>query len=498
VTGTKTWPGEPSCVRLTAAETGGKPEDPTTRDGQRLIVVSNRVPVPAKERAASAGGLAVALQAVLKQRGGLWFGWSGKTVEDASGSDSPHVRDVGNITFAVVDLSKRELDSYYAGFSNRALWPICHFRLDLLHIEREDTAGYFGVNERLAQSLEPLLRPNDLIWVHDYHLIPFGSVLRGLGITNRIGFFLHIPWPPSDVASALPAYTRFLNSFTAYDVIGLQTPRDADNLAQCLIGEGIARATGNGTYEAHGRHFVIAAFPIGIDTAGFIKTAQDAERDPLVRRMHDSMDRQRLIIGVDRLDYSKGIPQRIQAVDCFLKTHPNARTQVRFLQITPKSRSEVSEYRKMQREIAEQIGRVNGAWGDVDWVPIRYINKTVRHASLAGLYRMARVGLVTPLRDGMNLVAKEFVAAQPEDDPGVLVLSRFAGAAHELATALLVNPYDAEATAAAIARALEMPLEERKERWAVMMAVLAKNGIHQWYTAFLAALGSERAVGPEI
>ena len=269
-------------------------------------------------------------------------------------------------------------------------------------------------------------------------------------------------------------------------------------MAQCLTREGVARITGKGTYEAHGRHFAIDAFPIGIDTAGFIKAAQDAERDPLVRRMHESMDKQQLIIGVDRLDYSKGIVQRIKAVDCFLKSHLNARTQVRFLQITPKSRSDVSEYRQMQREIAEQIGRVNGAWGDVDWVPIRYINKTVRHASLAGLYRMAGVGLVTPLRDGMNLVAKEFVAAQPEDDPGVLVLSRFAGAAHELATALLVNPYDVEETGTAISRALEMPLGERKERWAVMMAALAKNGIHQWYTAFLAALGGERAVGPEI
>jgi trehalose 6-phosphate synthase len=236
----------------------------------------------------------------------------------------------------------------------------------------------------------------------------------------------------------------------------------------------------------------VGAFPVGIDTEGFRASAAAAERNPLVARMRASVAGRDLIIGVDRLDYSKGIRQRIEAFAHFIKAHPRARqNRVTYLQITPKSRSEVPEYRKMQHEIAQQTGWANGAFGEVDWVPIRYVNKNINHSTLAGLYRMARVGLVTPLRDGMNLVAKEFVAAQPDDDPGVLVLSRFAGAAHELDAALLVNPYDTEATAAAISRAIDMSREERRERWQAMMNRLEANGVEHWCANFI-----ERLTGP--
>ncbi len=461
----------------------------------RLVVVSNRVPLPDKNGASSAGGLTVALEGALKRQGGLWFGWSGKTVERAPGP--PTVIEADNITFCVVDLLKRDYDQYYAGFANRALWPICHYRLDLLQIDRKDRDGYFRVNRFFAKTLAPLLKEDDLVWVHDYHFIPLAAELRRLGCRNRIGFFLHIPWAPPDVASALPAYRRLVDGLAAYDVVGFHTPQDADNFSRCLIRERIGRAVAPGVHEVSGRRLTIGAFPVGIDNDAFAAMAAKAERNATVKSMGASMGGRSLIIGVDRLDYSKGIKERIEAFSCFLRANPGFRNRVTFLQVTPKSRSEVPEYQTMQHQIAEQVGWTNGHLGEVDWVPVRYINKTIAHATLAGLYRLAEIGLVTPLRDGMNLVAKEFVMAQNPSRPGVLILSRFAGAAHELDAALLVNPYDTEATAAAIRQALEMPLEERRERWEAMVARLKENGVETWCRNFLSTL-AETAGAPSL
>lgn len=456
------------------AETEGRAK------GGRLVVVSNRVPDPGKTQA---GGLAVALDAALKERGGLWFGWSGRTVETGTASDAPRSRRRGPVTYATIDLDESEHEHYYAGFANRALWPVCHFRLDLIQISAKDTRGYFAVNERFARVLAPLLEPDDIVWVHDYHLIPLAAALRAAGVRNRIGFFLHIPWPPSQVSSALPAYQRLLSGLAAYDVVGFQTPLDAENFHACLARD---------LPEAAARPPLARDFPIGIETAAFVALAREAAQDELAVRLRRSMRGRDLIIGVDRLDYSKGIGQRLEAFERYLETHAESRDAVSLLQITPRSRSEVPEYQQMEQQVAEHVGRINGAFGDVDWVPIRYVNSPIPHTSLAGLYRMAKVGLVTPLRDGMNLVAKEFVAAQPEDDPGVLILSRFAGAVHELDGALIVNPYDTDATAAAIARALEMELDERTERWRRMMTRIAANTTREWAAEFIGVLEGRR------
>jgi trehalose 6-phosphate synthase len=461
---------------------------------QRLVVVSNRVPVP-KDGSTKAGGLTVALEGALKQSGGLWFGWSGETVENPSGEAK--IVQSGNITFAVLDLTKQDYDEYYAGFANRALWPVCHYRLDLVQIERHELDGYFRVNHAFAASLAPLLRPDDVIWVHDYHFIPLAAELRQLGCNNRIGFFLHIPWPPPDVASALPAYGRLLNGFGAYDLVGFHTPQDAENFQRCLVREDIGSPVGPGEHRIDGHRIRIGAFPVGIDTDAFARMAATSEGNALVRRTLTSLGERYLIIGVDRLDYSKGLKQRIEAFSCFIKSNPVFRNHVTYIQITPKSRSDVPEYQRMQREIAEQAGWTNGSLGEVDWTPVRYVNRTVGHSALAGLYRMSRIGLVTPLRDGMNLVAKEFVAAQRPEDPGVLILSRFAGATHELDCAILVNPYDTEACGAAIARALQMPIEERRERWATMMGRLRSNTVQAWCQSFLATLrGAPEGAAP--
>jgi trehalose 6-phosphate synthase len=461
------------------------------QDLARLIVVSNRVPVPTvKGSTAAAGGLAVALEAALKAHGGLWFGWSGKTSSERE-IEWLEIRDFGNVTYAVADLNRRDVDEYYAGFANRALWPLCHYRLDLTDFSRKDMAGYFRVNRSFARLLAPLIRPTDLIWVHDYHLIPLASELRHIGVKNRIGYFHHIPWPPADVLSTLPVHDTIMRGLAAYDLVGLQTDYDVENFAGCMIREGFGKALGDNWYESYEHRFQVGAFPIGLDTAIFEKMAEEGSKNPIVKRTAQSLNDRDLVIGVDRLDYSKGIGQRIEAFSRFIEMSPSSKGKVTFLQITPKSRSEVPEYADMQKEIAELTGRVNGQFGDVDWVPIRYVNKTISRAALAGLYRIARAGIVTPLRDGMNLVAKEFVAAQDPENPGVLVLSRFAGAAREMDGALIVNPYDTEATANAIGRAISMPIEARRERYNSMMPNLRKHDVVAWCRDYLEALSRD-------
>lgn len=453
----------------------------------RLVVVSNRVPVPEKAGAAPAGGLAVALQAALEERGGIWMGWSGKS----SGKNEPSPLDLkeqGKITYALTDLTKKDVDEYYFGFANRVLWPICHYRLDLAEYGRKEMAGYFRVNRFFAHRLAPLLKPDDVIWVQDYHLIPLAAELRQMGIKNRIGFFLHIPWPPADVLFAMPVHEEIMRNLSHYDLIGFQTDHDLENFAGCLRREGIGNEINPGRYSAHGRIFKGGAYGIGIETKAFAEFATKSVANPTVKKARASFEGRDIIIGVDRLDYSKGITQRIDAFESFIEANPAQQGQVTYLQVTPKSRSEVPEYESMQRTVAEQAGRVNGALGTVEWVPIRYINSTIPRPVLASLYRMAKVGLVTPLRDGMNLVAKEYVAAQNPEDPGVLILSRFAGAARELKGSLLVNPYDIEGTAQAIARALSMPLKERRERWQTMMDYLLEHDVVRWCDDFMSDL----------
>jgi trehalose 6-phosphate synthase len=431
-----------------------------------------------------------AAEAALKVRGGLWFGWSGEACKESE--PVPKVTTNGSVSFAVCDLSRRDIEQYHCGFANRVLWPICHYRLGLADLSECNAAAYFRVNEQFTRQLHKLLRRDDIIWVHDYHFIPMARFLRQMGCTSRIGFFLHIPWPGPEVASALPAYQRILRSFGAYDVVGFQTRTDANNFHDCIVGANAGRVIGGNWCEIDGRRMQVSAFPIGIDTEAFAQEARVAEKNIMVKRTLASLEGRDLIIGVDRLDYSKGLKQRMAGFATFLERSPQAaRARVTMLQITPKSRSEIPEYARMQRELAEEAGHINGKLGDVDWTPVRYINKTISRSALAGLYRIARIALVTPLRDGMNLVAKEYVAAQAPDSPGVLVLSQFAGAAHELKSTLIVNPYDIEATAAAIARAFAMPLEERKDRWNVMMAALRANNIHDWTARFLQALGNE-------
>ncbi len=450
----------------------------------RLVIVSNRVALPGENRA---GGLAVGLKGALQEHGGLWFGWSGKTVRDDSVEQHEQVD--GDIRYVTIDLNARDHDAYYNGFSNRTLWPLLHFRLDLVDYTRETREGYRRVNAMFADKLAPLLREDDIIWIHDYHLIPLGALLRERGIGCRIGFFLHVPMPSADLIAALPEHAQLFSSLFAYDLVGLQTQRDADRFQSYVRLFGGGRIIAPGLLEAPGgRRFRAAAFPIGIDTPLIERQSADAINKPAVRALRSSLEPRQLAIGVDRLDYSKGLPERFRGFQRYLERHRAEKGRLTYLQIAPVSRGDVSEYRALRNELEQISGHINGAHAAPDWTPLRYVNRNFDHATLTGFYRMARVGLVTPLRDGMNLVAKEYVAAQDPEDPGVLVLSMLAGAAAELTAALMVNPYDLDGVADAIAIASNMPKAERIERWHGMMEHLRAHDIGTWRRGFLDAL----------
>jgi len=448
-------------------------------------MVSNRLLAP-RERVSRAGGLATALREALQRRGGLWFGWSGEVVE--SPSASARIAEAGNTTYATLDLSPEDYDTYYVGYANSTLWPLCHYRLGLIEFRRAAFHGYQRVNANFAKALLPLLRPDDVVWVHDYHLIPLGAELRKLGVTNRIGFFLHIPFPAKEVFLALPDHLALARALTNYDLIGFQTRNDVEAFLSYLRDETGARIFPSGQFEALGRTTQARALPIGIDTEGFAEIARVAASAPETTRLTRSLGGRSLVIGVDRLDYSKGLPRKIEALGELLEHWSEHRGKVAYLQISPSSRDSVAQYRALRREIDSVAGRVNGRYAEFDWAPVRYLNKGFSRGTLAGFYRVARVGFVTPLRDGMNLVAKEYVAAQDPENPGVLILSRFAGAAGELKTALLVNPFDLDSLADALHRGLTMPLSERITRWEPMFDALRMNPVGVWCDRFLTAL----------
>lgn len=451
----------------------------------RLIVVSNRVTVSTDPKA-RAGGLAVALQDALQELGGVWFGWSGK-IAARKGHD-PSITKAGAVTYATIDLSRKEFNEYYNGIANRTLWPLFHYRLDLTTFSKQDYNGYVEVNKLFTRSLLPLVEKDDLIWVHDYHLIPLGESLREAGLTQPMGFFLHIPFPAMEILTALPHHRELVRSLCSYDVVGFQTENDLRAFLDYIVHEARGTIQGSHLVEAFGRTVRCEIFPIGIDTEDFVRAGQQAVRSPIAARFERQSADISWLIGVDRLDYSKGLVERFQAFERLLENQPSMRGKVTMMQVAPPSRSEVPYYREIRRTLEAEAGHINGRFANFDWVPINYLNKSFDRQELAGFYRYSRIGLVTPLRDGMNLVAKEYIAAQNPLDPGVLVLSRFAGAARELDAALIVNPFDTDGVAEAIHQGLNMSLEERRERWGAMMEILRRNTLAVWRDSFLKTL----------
>lgn len=450
----------------------------------RIVIVSNRVPVPSA-RGIKAGGLAVVLKGAIKA-GDMWFGWSGRTADETS--RDAHISTYNGIDYATLDLSDDDYKKFYVGFANGTLWPLLHFRLGLMEFRREHMEGYRAVNESFARSLYKLLRPDDLIWVHDYHLIPLAAKLRLLGAKNRMGFFLHIPFVPSSVFASLPQGKALLEDFCAYDAIGFQTAEHHRDFLDSVRHILRVPARDDGAILTKDRIVRSIVAPVGIDGSSFRHKAELSIKSRNSRRLIDSMNGCLLMIGVDRLDYSKGLPNRFEALNRLLTRFPEHMRKVSFLQIAAPSREEVTQYAALRPVLNRMAGDINGRHGAFDWTPLRYMSQGVARSTLAGFYRLARVGVVTPLRDGMNLVAHEYVAAQNPEDPGVLVLSQFAGVASYFTDALIVNPYDPDEIAEAMHAAILMPLDERKRRHQSLAAQLKKLTTAAYCATFLKAL----------
>ena len=452
----------------------------------RLFIVSNRVMLPTLEKKEASGGLAVAILDALKQNGGVWFGWSGRLTEKQS--MEMDLFEDGQVTYATLDLTKKNYKEFYNGHCNSVLWPLFHYRLDMVQYNRESLLTYHEVNSHFAAKLKNLMKEDDIVWVHDYHFMPFAKNLRALRCTQKLGFFLHIPWPAKELLMALPNHRDMVESLLDYDVIGFQTKSFVLAFMDYVVRELGGTVEKNGFIYALGKRTKVQHFPISIDTKAFTKLAEEAEESSHVKRLVNSVGDSKLILGVDRLDYSKGLVKRFEAYENFLTSHPKHLRSTVLMQIAPTSRGDVNEYKEIREELEKKTGSINGAFADFDWTPVRYLNKGFNRKLLAGFYRRSAVGLVTPLRDGMNLVAKEYVAAQSELNPGVLILSQFAGAAEELNGAILVNPYDTDSMSEAMNTALDMDLSERITRWIQMMDQLEHFDVNRWRRDCLEAI----------
>jgi trehalose 6-phosphate synthase len=458
-----------------------------------VIVVSNRV-MRAKSDEPVTGGLAAALIPMVKDSGAIWVGSSGETADESNSRNSiARIETLGRGALATVDMLAKHYRGYYEGFANSALWPALHSRSDLIHVTTDEYASYREVNAFMARALLRFSGPDAVFWIQDYHFLPLGAEMRRLHIGGPIGFFLHTPWADRRTMAAVPNHADLVKAMLAYDLIGFQTDEDRQNFEDYLqyeLGIGVV----DGTVASARGVTQLATFPIGIDVEEFSDRASRATTRTDVARLRASMQGAKLVLGVDRLDYSKGLANRVRAFDRMIEIEPQLKRTVSMLQVAVLTRGAIRAYRDLKTELAALIGEVNGRHGEVDWTPIRYLNKSFSQLTLAGFYRTAHVGLVTPLQDGMNLVAKEYVAAQNPFDPGVLVLSEFAGAAKQLDAALLVNPHDIEAMAHQIATALTMSLDERRERWHAMIAKLKASSVQSWFADFLRALEVARRV----
>jgi alpha,alpha-trehalose-phosphate synthase [UDP-forming]/trehalose-phosphatase len=468
------------------------PDATTTGETFDLLVLSNRLPelrsaqATADPRKRNVGGLVSALAPVLEKRRGVWLGWSGRTRADAS-VEAVGLDVVGGLPLAWVDFPEAWGRHYYNGMSNGALWPLFHSFPGRVKFLQEDWVAYQHANQAFATVATRLVGREATIWVHDYHLLLMGRALRERGHRGRVGLFLHIPFPGPDIFFLCPWAREILESLVELDLVGFHTNAYAENFLRCAATLPGARIEGRSVVVGH-RTLRVGTFPIGIIPEEF---RDDAEAGEEVMTLLDAVvSKRRLVLGVDRLDYTKGIPERILAFGRLLELFPEWRRHVCLVQVSVPSRGDVPEYAEQRSRVENVVGRINGDFSEADWVPIRYLYRSYGRAQLSRLYRAANVGYVTPLRDGMNLVAKEYVAAQEPDDPGVLLLSQFAGAAEELVDALLTNPWYPEGMARDLDTALRMPLEERKTRHGRLLAVISKTTAITWAEDFLAALGA--------
>ncbi len=463
----------------------------------RLILVSNRLPVTVQVEGddftvkASSGGLVTGLRGPHEASGGTWIGWPGDVSGLSEERRAALDRQLASMRLAPVHLSPAEVSGYYDGFSNAVLWPLCHYLLDRIPPTSQEWETYRKVNEKFADAAARAWRgPEDLVWVHDYQLVLVPEMLRARVPGARIGFFLHIPFPASEVLRILPWREQVVEGLLGADLVGFHTHTYRSHFSSSVLRILGIPTQGDSIY-AGGREVRLGVFPIGVDAAAFTGHAEDPTVQREAAGIREETRGERILLGIDRLDYTKGIPRRLLAYERMLERDPRWRGKVRLVQIAVPSRDQVPSYQEYRRQVDEMVGRINGIYGTVDWTPIHYVHRSLDARKVVALYRAADAMLVTPLRDGMNLVAKEFVTCRTDED-GVLVLSEFAGAAAEMGEALQVNPYDVDAMAQAYSDALEMPEEERRVRMRALRGRIAARDVHHWAHSFISALENER------
>jgi len=464
---------------------------------RRLIAVSNRLPIKIVQTGSGpkvlpgAGGLVTALAPVLRDRRGLWIGWSGAEFDPSHLELLKEASKKIGYGLIPVPLDREDIDSYYYGFSNEIIWPLFHDLQSRCRFKPRYWYRYLEVNRKFAECIRANASPKDYIWIHDYHLMHAAFFMRGLGMGQPKGFFLHIPFPPVDIFIKLPWRRDVLEALLHFDLLGFQTMRDKRNFLNCLsmlIPEVRMRRRGAiSDVRFDGRVVRVGAFPIGIDYKSFARDSASKEVAEAAWYLHEALPNRQIILGVDRLDYTKGIPERLYSFSDALERFPELRQRVSFVQVVVPSRAEVPEYQDLKREIERIVGEVNGRFTQSGWVPIHYLYRSLDRTQLLAYYRLAEIALVTPLKDGMNLVCKEYCACNLEKR-GVLILSEFAGAAAQLHRgALMVNPYDIEGVSNAIFSAFSMPDEERARRMKILRRAVRRRDIFWWVNTFLKA-----------
>lgn len=474
-------------------------------DDGRLIVVSNRLPLVVRPREesddweveAGSGGLVTAMVPVLRRHGGIWIGWPGTSTGEVPRLEEVLDEHTAGWDYRVrpVILSEEEQDRFYYGFANQVVWPLFHDLQSHCNFDPAFWRAYRDVNRKFARAIADTASDDDFIWVHDYHLMNVARGLREAGVEARSGFFLHTPFPPLDLFVKLPWRTEILSGLLDYDLLGFQTARDRRNFVQCV------RALASDAEVEGGQRVVkarvgdrttrIGVFPISIDFDAFVRDAQAPEVDEEVDHIREQIPNRRLILGVDRLDYTKGIPEKLEALRVALRRYPYLQQNVTLVQLVVPSREDVPKYRELKEEVDRLVGEINGEFTQSGWVPVHYVYRTWDRVELLAYYRISDVALVTPLKDGMNLVSKEFCASSL-DEEGVLILSEFAGSSAQLQEgAVLVNPYDVEEVADAINRAVTMPPDRRRERMSGLRSSVRETDIYWWVDTFLRAAVSE-------
>ncbi|RZF55865.1 trehalose-6-phosphate synthase [Acinetobacter halotolerans] len=458
----------------------------------KLIILSNRVSIPNAQKP-SAGGLAVAIQDALDDVGGIWLGWNGETVHTKEQINFD-VHRKGRIDYVTCPLTENQYASYYAGFANNALWPAMHHRSDLIEYKLSDYEGYQQVNYLFAKKLAEISEPDDTIWVHDYHFLSVAKYCRELGMQNKIGFFLHIPFAPLFIWQKIPSAPQLIENLCQYDVVGLQTEKDQKICMQVCTSLLKAQKIQRDLLSFHQRLTTIKCYPIGVNPAAIQRAAQQFvdTKDFLTRTIE--VNSPKTIIGVDRIDYSKGLLERFISYAEFLEKYPEYKQHIQHLQIACPCRLEVPAYQRLFERFKIKIDLINQEFAQNGWQPIECSYDAIKHHHLMQIYRQADVCWISSIRDGMNLVAKEFVAAQDPANPGVLILSKYAGAAERMAKAILVDPTDKLAMVNALKTALEMPKQERISRYKQLIKGLKDFDINDWRNAFLNDLQYETSL----